>query len=80
MTITDVKDRIHQMVDSIQDQEALVQVMEDVSFYSSKKDAVDYLNENQLKELDAAIKEADNGEMISWNDFKNEIDGWKKKS
>lgn len=47
--------------------------MEDVAFYTSRKDAVDYLNENQLKELDETIKEVDKGEVVSWRDFAREI-------
>jgi hypothetical protein len=50
-----VKDKIYKMLDTINDEKVLAQVMEDVAFYSSRKDAVDYLNENQLKELDEAI-------------------------
>jgi hypothetical protein len=53
--------------------------MEDVAFYATKKDAVDELNASQLKELDKAIKEADNKETISWSDFKKEMKEWKKK-
>ena len=46
---------------------------------AKKKDAVDELNANQLKELDKAIEEADNKETISWGDFKKEMKEWKKK-
>ena len=54
--------------------------MEDVAFYANKKDIVDQLSTNQLKELDKAIEEADKKETISWNDFKKEMKEWKKSS
>lgn len=39
-------------------------LMEDVSYYTSKKDITDELSEEQLKELDEAISEANNNEVI----------------
>lgn len=75
-----VKDKIYKMLDAIKDEQALTQVMEDVAFYASRKDVVDYLTENQLKELDETMKEVDKGEVIGWDDFKKEISEWKSKS
>lgn len=74
-----VKDRIHKLVDTIYDERALAQVMEDVAFYSSKEDVVDSLNANQLEELEAAMKEADKNQVVTWADFKAELVEWKKK-
>ena len=34
------------------------------------------LTEEQLKQLDEAINEADNGEIISWEEFKKEMARW----
>ena len=59
-----VKTKIYQLLEGIEDEAVLNQVMEDVAFYATKKDAVDELTANQLKELDKAIEEADN--KISW--------------
>ena len=44
-----------------------------------KKDIVSELTPSQLKELDKAIKEADKKETISWDDFKKEMNEWRKK-
>jgi hypothetical protein len=74
-----VKSKIYQMLESIEDETVLNQVMEDVAFYASKKDIVDELDAGQLKELDKAIKEADNKETIDWSDFKKEMNEWRKK-
>ena len=74
-----VKTKIYQLLDGIEDEVVLNQVMEDVAFYATKKDIVDQLAPDQLKELDKAIEEADNKETISWDDFKKEMKEWKKK-
>ncbi len=74
-----VKSKIVQMLEGIKDETILNQVMEDVAFYASKKDIVDELTPAQLKELDTAIEEADKKETISWDDFKKEMNEWRKK-
>ena len=73
-----VKTKIYQLLDGIEDEAVLNQVMEDVAFYATKKDNVDQLAPDQLKELDKTIEEADNKETISWGDFKIEMKEWKK--
>lgn len=74
-----VKSKIYQLLEGIEDETVLNKVMEDVAFYATKKDIVDELDAKQLKELDKAIKEVDNKETISWNDFKKETNKWRKK-
>jgi hypothetical protein len=44
--------------------------MEDVAFYASKKNELDLLTIEQHAELNEAIKEADAGETITWDEFK----------
>lgn len=75
-----VKSKIIQLIESINDENVLNQVMEDIAFYASKKDIVDDLNQAQAKELDKAIEEADKNQTIEWNDFKKEMDEWRKNS
>ncbi len=53
---------------------------EDVAFYPTKKDITDELNSDQLKELDKAIKDADHKETTDWNNFKKEMNEWRKNS
>jgi Arc/MetJ family transcription regulator len=77
---SEVKSKIYQLVDSIGDEEVLQQVMEDVAFYASKKDAVDLLTPEQLAELDATILEVDSGETITWNEFKKDMNEWRKRA
>lgn len=77
---TELKDKIHNMVNTIEDEETLNQVMEDVAFYASKTDEVGSLSQSQLQELDVAMKEADDNKVVSFEDFKRELDEWKKQS
>lgn len=74
-----VKSKIYQLIDSIEDENILQMVMEDVAYYAGNKDITDELSEEQLKELDEAISEADNNETTDWNDFKKEMNEWKKR-
>ena len=74
-----VKSKIFKLLEGIEDEAVLNQVMEDVAFYATKKDVVNELNPDQLKELDKAIKEADNKETIPWKEFKKEMKEWKEK-
>ncbi len=74
-----VKSKIYQLIDSIEDENILKMVMEDVAYYAGNKDITDELSEEQLKELDEAISEADNNETTDWNDFKKEMNEWKKR-
>ncbi len=71
--------RIYELLKGIEDEVVLDQVMEDVAFYADKKDIVDNLNADQLKDLDKAIEEANNNEAVSRDDFKKEMVEWRKK-
>jgi uncharacterized protein YicC (UPF0701 family) len=73
------KSKIYRMLEDIEDDTILNQVMEDVAFYATKKDIADELTPAQLEELDEAVKEADNKETITWDEFKKDMSEWRKK-
>lgn len=75
----DIRSKIVHMLTEIEDEAVLNLVMEDIAFYTGKQDIVDNLTAEQTKELDAAIKEADKNEIIPWDDFKKEMNEWRKK-
>ena len=75
----EVKSKIYQLVDSIEDENILQMVMEDVAYYASDKDVANELTKDQLKELDEANSEADKNETMDWNDLKKERNEWKKR-
>lgn len=76
---SDTKSKIYKILDEIHDASILNMVMENITFYANETDILDELSEQQLTELNQAIKEADNEETISLDDFKNEINKWKRK-
>jgi hypothetical protein len=75
----DIKLKIIKILDGIDEENVLMQVMEDVAFYAAEKDIIDDLSASQLEDLDDAINQANNKDVIHWNDFKNEINEWRRK-
>lgn len=76
---SEVKLKIYKLLEEIEDEDTLNYLMEEIAFYASKKDIVDELDTGQLEELDKAIKEAQNGDTISFEEFKKEMNEWRKK-
>jgi hypothetical protein len=70
-----VKKDIFRMLDEIQNENILAMIKDDIAYYKGEKDVVDDLTTEQLREHDEAIKEADNGEGRSWEEFKREMEG-----
>ena len=77
--ITGVKSQNTLMLESIEDENVLNQVMEEVAFCTSKKDIAEHLDADQVNELEKTIQEADNKQTITWDDFKKEMYEWSGK-
>ena len=75
-----VRSKIYKLLDTIKDEAILMQVMEDITFYASQNDMVDDLTPKQLMELETAINEADSTQIIPLEDFKKDMDEWRKNS
>ncbi len=80
----ELKDELHQLIDSIDDEETLNVLNEDVVPYiienrSKEQDGEDELTPAQEKELDEAIRQADAGETVSWEEFLKETERWRTK-
>ncbi len=73
-----LKEEIHRMIDEIEDEAALMLIKEKLAAYVTEDIAED-LNEEQLKELNEALKEAGKGETVSYEEYVNHIKEWKKK-
>ena len=75
----DLKKELHGIIDSIEDEETLNLLKEDLAAYALEENT-DGLTPKQLEELDIAIKEADdNTGLRDWKSFKNELDNrWKE--
>ena len=73
-----IKFKIIKALDTIDDENVLIQVMEDVAFYASEKDIINDLSTSQLNDLDDAINQADNKDVIPWDAFKDELNKWRR--
>lgn len=79
-TKQELKQDLYKLIDSIEDEELLQELKEDVVPYmiASRNEPVedDDLTEEQEKELREAIAEADRGEIVSYDEFKKEMSRW----
>jgi hypothetical protein len=79
----ELKKALHKLIDGIDDEQVLNTLHEDVLPYAIKKrrtkEPDDDLTEAQIEELDKAIAEADRGETISLEEFKQMTDKWRTK-
>jgi hypothetical protein len=71
-----LKEELHQLIDSIDDELVLQTLNEDIVPYVAKKDA-ETLTAGQQQELEEAIAAADNGETVSFDEFKASMDKWR---
>ena len=82
-TAEQLKKELHEYIDRIENRETLMMVHEDVSAYlkkeTSNENDEDELTEEQEKELDEAIRQADAGKTIGFDEFKRKMSGWHTK-
>lgn len=71
-----LKEELHQLIDSIDDEQVLQIFNEDIVPYVAQKDE-ESLTTQQQQELEEAIAAADNGETVSFDDFKASMDKWR---
>ena len=72
-----LKEEIHRMVDEIEDEATLFLLKEDIVMYQTASDET--LTDEQTKELNEAIEEAEKGDVVSYEEYQNHINEWKKK-
>jgi Ca2+-binding EF-hand superfamily protein len=82
----ELKKKLHELIDSIDDEHTLSVLNEDIVPYvienrtkeadEEADEAEDNLTEEQLQQLDEAIKEADEGKTISYEEFKRRMSRW----
>lgn len=71
-----LKEELHQLIDSIDDEQVLQTLNEDLVPYVAQKDAA-LLTTQQQQELKEAIAAADNGDTVSFDEFKAGMDKWR---
>ena len=78
-----LKKELHEYIDSIIDEETLMMVHEDVAAYLNKNleeaGEEDYLTEEQEKQLEEAIRQADAGEFVSEEEYLKATARWQTK-
>jgi phage terminase small subunit len=71
----ELKEQLYKLIDSIDDEQVLLVLNEEVVPYVVEGKGPE-LSGEQLHELDEAIKEADEGNTISYQEFKKNMDEW----
>jgi hypothetical protein len=81
----EIKAELHKKIDSIEDEHTLNLLNDDIVPYAienrtkDKDEEDEDLTEEQEKELDEAIRQGENGETISWEEFLNSTQQWRTK-
>ncbi len=78
----ELKDELHQLIDNIEDEETLNVLNDDVLPYvidNRTNKGEEELTGEQEKQLDEAIRQADIGETVSWQDFLKATERWRTK-
>jgi hypothetical protein len=81
----EIKAELHKKIDSIEDAHTLNVLNDDIVPYAienrtkDKDEEDEELTEEQEKELDEAIRQVENGETVSWEEFLNSTQQWRTK-
>lgn len=71
-----LKAEIFAMINSIDDISTLASIKELVKYYKEEKDIIEDMNDEQLNDIEDAIKKADEQKLTARQDFKTEITDW----
>ena len=80
----EIKEELHKLIDNIDDEHTLNVLNEDVVPYvienrTKEEDEEEHLTEEQQKDLEEAIRQADAGETVNWEDFLKATERWRTK-
>lgn len=81
----EIKAELHKKIDSIEDTHTLHLLNDDIVPYAIENRTIDKdeedeeLTKDQEKELDEAIRQVDNEETVSWEEFLNSTQQWRIK-
>ena len=79
-TSKEIKKELHEYIDEMEDEETLWMLREDMVEYLKKGVKEDNeLTKEQELQLEEAIRQADAGETISLEEFKNKMSTWHSK-
>ncbi|MEO8569350.1 MAG: hypothetical protein ABI419_09440 [Ginsengibacter sp.] len=82
-TAEEIKRELHEYIDSITDEETLMQVHEEVASYLKKdfeeKIEEDELSVEQISEIQKGLKQIEIGETVDWTTYLNATTRWHTK-
>lgn len=76
MSITDLKKHIHNKIDKINDAQLLEDIDHIMDFVKSSREDWNDLPDNVRESIEKGIQQLDNGEKISFEDFKSKNSKW----
>ena len=76
MTTLEIKSDIHRMVENIEQEQYLLDIHQSLSALLDVKDVMDVLNNQQKQNLQTSLQQAQNGNVQSYQDFKNKHNQW----
>ncbi len=76
----ELKQQLHALVDSIDDEAKLQMLMEDAEAYlADTEEEEDDLTEEEWKQIQQAEDEIERGEYITWEEMKEKLQAWKER-
>lgn len=76
MSITIIRNKIHDMVNEIEDESALIILMEDAAVYITSKNKNNELNAEQWATIEKAQNQIKNGQYKTYDDVKQHFSQW----
>ena len=78
----EIKKELHEYIDSIDDEETLWLVREDVVEYLKKEkepEAEDNLTAAEISEINKGLEQIENGETVDWDEYLKATSRWQTK-
>ena len=80
----EIKKELHEYIDSIDDEETLWMVHEDVVEYLTKKketvlEAEESLTAGEISEINKGLEQIENGETVDWDEYLKATSKWQTK-
>jgi hypothetical protein len=76
MTATEIKSDIHKMVEALEHEQYLLDIHHSLSALLDVRDITDVLTKQQKQNLQTSLQQAQNGEVKSYQDFKQKHNQW----
>ena len=73
MSKQELKQKIHRLVDDIEDEQALKMLYEDAVEYKTSADVEDELTDEQWAEIQEGLRQIENGEMVTHEEMLEKI-------